>query len=289
MLFWENFNNSKIKNKKKGKAYRKIDIKLLSLNHRIPKRAVLSASMTLEATLVLPLFIFFAVIFIYAMNLMNFQNRMNEAMYDTVRSLSKLEYSVEGSANLATATAGLYTQINVESATKLRIIGGVAGILPYKSSFDEDVIIYGVAYQTHAPFDLLRIMPLRCRQRAVVRKWIGNDDLGKNGEGASGDKEDFLVYITDYGTVYHQNRNCTYLDLSIQTVSKSQVGKYRNDEGAKYYACEYCGKKVGDAVYITNYGNRYHSNINCSGLKRGIMAVPISEIPGWKPCSRCGK
>lgn len=80
MLFWKGIRFPLKQNFKKGKAYRKITKQLLSNNHINAKRAVLSASMALEAVFVVPLFLFFSVIFIYAMNLMNYQNRVNEAM-----------------------------------------------------------------------------------------------------------------------------------------------------------------------------------------------------------------
>ncbi|MGN0160059.1 MAG: hypothetical protein ACI4AQ_01590 [Lachnospiraceae bacterium] len=253
------------------------------------KRAVLSASMTLEAMFVLPLFLFFSVIFIYVMNLMNFQNRVNESMYDTLRTLSKMEYTKEGSSNAAAALAGFYTQLNGKNVDRMRIVGGVAGMLPYQSDFEEDLMTFQLSYQAVPPFDLAGIMRLNCTQRGVVRKWIGNDDLGDLKEG-TGNNKDTLVYITENGTVYHLDRGCSHLQLSIKTVERSRVGNYRNTDGGKYYPCEKCGKKSSvKQVYITDSGDRYHTNINCSGLKRGIMIVPQSSVTGWPICSRCGK
>ena len=41
-------------------------------------------------------------------------------------------------------------------------------------------------------------------------------------------------------------------------------------------------------IYITSQGNRYHTQLNCSGLKRTIYTVPLSQTGGRGRCSKCG-
>nr|MCR5250336.1 hypothetical protein [Lachnospiraceae bacterium] len=122
--------------------------------------------------------------------------------------------------------------------------------------------------------------------RARVHAWTGYR-LG-SGSGGGGTMEDPIVYITDTGTVYHLSRSCTHLDLSIQAVDRERVGERRNAGGGKYKACGICGGGSG-TVYITNEGDRYHSSLTCSGLKRTIHEVPLSKVGGRPPCSRCGR
>lgn len=290
MLFWGNTTTIK----KKGKAYRKTKNKtsnnynthLSPIKHNnLPKRAVLSASMTVEAALVMPLFLFFCIVFIHIINLVSFQTRLNEAMYNTVRSLAKAEYAVAQSANHATALAMTWMELGNDKAKAAGVTGGNAGLLAISSDFSEDNVDFVLKYASKTPFDFLKIRSMNCVQRAYVRKWIGNEDK-KDGDPLHMTESEQLVYITDYGTVYHLDRNCTHLRLSIQAVSKSSIASLRNAEGAKFYACERCGQGT-QTVYITDFGNRYHGDINCSGLKRLIIVVPKKAVEGWPACSRC--
>ena len=54
----------------------------------------------------------------------------------------------------------------------------------------------------------------------------------------------------------------------------------RNTYGAKYYPCESCSRNQNPAgcVYITSTGNRYHNQETCSGLKRTIRLVKLSQV-----------
>ena len=64
----------------------------------------------------------------------------------------------------------------------------------------------------------------------------------------------------------------------------------RSENGNKYYACEICAEKINNnqIVYITNQGERYHVRLNCSGIKRTVLMVRLSEAGGRLPCSKCG-
>lgn len=250
------------------------------------KRAVLSASMTLEASLIIPLFVFFIVIIIHVINLINFQNRMNEAMYNSARTLSKLEYTTNNSANPASAMALLYSELDKETVENAGVAGGILGITALQSKFDEDMICLTVDYYVRMPFDFLKIMGFPCRQTVSVRKWIGNEDKGDEADIDTG-KDSRMVYIAETGTVYHIDRNCTHLRLSIRMVSREELVNLRNDSGGKYYPCELCGG-AAKTVYITDFGDRYHSNVNCSGLKRAVYTIPIEMVEDRPVCSRCG-
>ncbi|SFQ20120.1 hypothetical protein SAMN02910358_01073 [Lachnospiraceae bacterium XBB1006] len=100
---------------------------------------------------------------------------------------------------------------------------------------------------------------------------------------------DAYVYISKTGTVYHRWRSCYHLLVTIHSVTKENVNSCRNQDGAKYYPCENCGRYAGNLVYITPEGNRYHSRKNCKNLLRFIKRVPLSEVQAThRPCKHCG-
>ncbi len=82
-----------------------------------------------------------------------------------------------------------------------------------------------------------------------------------------------------------------YLNLSIQSVEDVQIAEYRNESGEKYHKCELCADKINKfgRVYITNYGNKYHTDLNCSGIKRTIEMIRLSDVEGKGACSKCWK
>lgn len=99
------------------------------------------------------------------------------------------------------------------------------------------------------------------------------------------------VYITENGSVYHLTEGCTYLNLSVRSVSQKEMSEMRNNSGGRYKPCDLCcdNKKLGEICYITDNGNKYHLELGCSGLKRTVYRVEKAEVEDWSVCSRCGE
>ncbi len=123
--------------------------------------------------------------------------------------------------------------------------------------------------------------------RARVRAWTGRD-LSRN-EGTEPEEEQ-LVYVTEHGRVYHTDAACTHIDLSLHAADSGSLEHLRNTSGGRYHACEKCvgSGNVNAVVFITDEGDRFHNTASCSGLKRSVHLVPVTETGDLPLCSRCG-
>lgn len=121
----------------------------------------------------------------------------------------------------------------------------------------------------------------------TVHAWTGADEQDSTG---AGNKQEEMVYVTESGSVYHRTPGCRYLRVSLQQVAGSRISSLRNSYGEKYAACESCSRnqKPSSSVYITSTGNRYHNLETCSGLKRTIKLVKLSQLGNMHACSSCG-
>ncbi len=121
-------------------------------------------------------------------------------------------------------------------------------------------------------------------QRADCRKWTGWSV-------AEGSDEDQWVYVTQTGTVYHREYTCTHLELSIRSVAEAEIAALRNENGEAYRKCMQCryAENAFGRLYITNQGDCYHKDLGCSGIKRTVRMIRLSEVGTRRPCSRCGQ
>ena len=257
-------------------------------------------SLTLEAALTFPFFLMLLTAFLSFFSIMTMELKIQNAMQHAGKQLAAYYYVLDAlkedqeKQSLAQELGeSLAVYAVSETVVKDRILeeageipatvvyGGSGGLSFLGSRFDEasqDVVI-DVSYRMVIPFLPPGLTGIRIAHQCRHRAWTGsNVDL----EG-----QEQYVYVTENGTVYHTSVSCSYLKLSISQVSYNDVGSKRNRSGGKYYPCEYCGQNGGTYVFITEYGDRYHFNRNCSRLKRGIRCIPISEAGGLPLCSRC--
>ena len=165
--------------------------------------------------------------------------------------------------------------------------GGAGSIQYWQSSILEkdDLVDLKAIYTAELDFNVAFLPKLRLVSRYYGRAWTGYQVGGKSG----GDASDVNVYVTPGGTVYHRNRYCTHLQLSIESVSWEELQRIGKEDGGRYRSCNLCGKGViSGKVYITSEGDCYHTSIQCSGLKRTIDVIPLSKVGNRGPCSRCG-
>ena len=121
----------------------------------------------------------------------------------------------------------------------------------------------------------------------TVHAWTGAEEQN---DSEKGDTQEEMVYVTESGSVYHRKLGCRYLKVSLRQVSGSRISSMRNSYGEKYAACESCsrGQSPAGSVYVTSTGNRYHNQETCSGLKRTVKLVKLSQVGSMHACSSCG-
>ncbi len=115
-------------------------------------------------------------------------------------------------------------------------------------------------------------------EQAVCRAWIGFTEV---------QTEETYVYITENGSVYHLYRNCTHLQLSVKSVAMGSISRLKNQYGEKYKKCQLCRQPFGAIVFITEEGNKYHSDRSCGGLKRTVRSILLKDVEGKGCCMRC--
>ena len=246
-------------------------------------------SITLEMVVVLPLFVSFVVFFLFLFRVLLVQESMEEALVGTSRTLAVTcftEHPEEQKTQaelFAEAVIMLHKELKESDCPLHFIEGGVSGISLLSSQFTGDDIMLRASYKIRVPCVLLGSYSFHFVQCAQSRKWIGNVSLEK--EGGVGDE---WVYVTPYGSVYHCDRTCRYLDLSIRAVHRQSLVTLRNADRNRYRKCESCGDVGNGMVYVTDYGTSYHSSLACSGLKRTVYMIKRSQTGGKKACSKCG-
>lgn len=252
----------------------------LSYDKGTPLCAFFRASLTLEAAMILPFAVVFFCGILFFFRLLQVQQGVEQALCYAARETAILSHDKEPDWDgIATGEALFYAKLKELDVPVTYVEKSWAGF-SFADSVGEDAYIdLSVSYQVNNPLELLGIWKYRFSQRARCHKWQG----AYSENGISGE----YVYITDYGTVYHLTMECPYLALSIQRIPYEQVETRRNQSGEKYRCCEVCGDAHSSEVYLTEYGETYHSDISCSGLRRGIYRVPKSEVEGYPPCPRC--
>lgn len=297
------------------------------------------ASITVEASLVLPIFIFAMYAFIFFIQVISIQQEVQQGLLQTARFCEKIGYVYDYVINYEdqeesgqnnqpqnntleenSSKENLSEEMETESSVvdvrdvatylitsgmmqgkfnevvdqgiinKSCVVDGMRGFNFLFSSYDDETYIADVTvqYKVHFPLGLAIIKDFDITQKVKVRVFVGLNNTTSDEEA---EEDEDYVYIAETGTVYHESKECTHLKLSITKINRSSLNIQRNASGGKFYACEICNPEgvKQEYYYITKQGNRYHSNTNCSGLKRTIKTLKRSEVGDRRPCTRCGK
>ncbi len=265
-----------------------------SNNRRVSSGA--AGSMTVEATLVVPLFIFCILNLLFGIQVVETSSRITAALHETGNAICSYGYAIEHGVGEGTPVGIGSTVYAISSVAghlgdtvdrRGGISGGRAGLSYLGSSVMSEggIVKLSVTYGLKFPVKM-GIRTYRLGTSYSGHAWVGYDGAVYSSPDTD---EDPIVYVTRTGTVYHRDVSCRYLNPSTRSVSAGSVSNLRNRDGEIYHACELCGAGAGiGSVYVTDYGNRFHSDLYCSGIRRDIQAIHLSEAGGRGPCSVCG-
>lgn len=239
-----------------------------------------SASLTVEAAMAFPIFIFAFWIMLYGFKITELQAKVQYALNVTAEDMAA--YSDVKSS--AAASAFFLTGLKSCNADVSFVSGTWAGFNLGKSNIQKkDSMIYLEAnYKIKLPQLLGIKFSVPCIQSVCTRAFNGRSLKDK----AAGK----IVYITTGQTVYHTDRQCSYLNLSIQKIMETDFKKQGSSYLKRYTACSSCKNKEGYGyIYITEDGTKYHNTLACKNLKRTIERAMLEEVNGRRLCSRCSK
>ena len=284
----------------------------------------LTASLTVEAALVLPLFLFAMYLLILPLRMMDTAREMQQVCesvcQDTVqllylRSLTKTDGPDAGGAD-RTGEGGTVKDSPAdveETVTDLRLEGALTGnavgmaaaakaraqvkdgyvvhLLSLRSSIlgDGETVRLTLDYDYRLPFSVFGLGSIHQSVTAVRRAWMGRTEGGLTAASGGGGTEDSeTVYIGKNSTRYHSSPSCHYLSNDLTAVSFESVSGERNSSGSKYHPCSRCAKGVtGGTVYISPSGTSFHTTESCSAITAYARPVLKSEVAHLGPCSYC--
>lgn len=256
------------------------------------KRTSPSASeggaITLEASLIVPLFLVVLLMMLSAGEILMIHGQIAHGLKEAACHTAVSEYAVSRNSKkvagvlINSPKAEFLSHVNRRFMDQSCVIGGSLGVVIKKETEgnEEITLIANYAIRKKMPFlfPFFGQFTQKIRQKSMTG-YVPRGDEIKEG----------IVYVTPNEGVYHTDLSCTHLSLSISV--EDDVETYLAGK-TSYKECEKCSKYYQGTVhclYIPKEGDAYHTDIGCSGLKRTVSQVDRSSLKGVQPCQRCGK
>lgn len=237
---------------------------------------------TVEACLVVPIFLFFMVMVIRIFTMLIADAQIHQslaeaagytAQYCYLEDRIKKNETVSGIVNTGVLLSQFRDYLGDSFYVERCVAGGKNGIMITQKQDPENPKVFYARADYRFCMDIPFLGKYQMQRRNEIRQkgFLGFDPSEEMG--------DIYVFITPNQAVYHMRRDCTHLELKVR--------KTKGTGGLS--ACRYCGKNATDSYYIAQNGKVYHCNRGCSGLKRTVSRVKKSEVSGLGPCQRCGR
>lgn len=260
------------------------------------RNSLYKGSFTIEASIILPLFMAFMMFMLYFMRIVMVEEGVQQALNKSVREVAAATTSyTEHKGAVATTSAIAKTHIHLKDdpfIDKFVTLGNWA-IVYTDNDYEDNYVTIIANYNIGFPINFFGRINTHVTQSARSRMWVGDDPNEDVQPSANEEEDSDYVYVCETGVVYHDSRECAYLELSIRMVPGNTLSSERNKDGKKYYPCSKCkpGNVGSGNYYVTDYGTVYHNSLSCSGLKRTVSVVKKEEAiaSGKGGCSKCAK
>ena len=293
---------------------------------RIEETSLLRGSMTVEAAVVLPCFLFFFINLSASLQMIALHGNLEYALHsagnevclygslltDEMKGLGETGHvsgeetsssspsgESDGASDIMTYITGevlsatyvkyrIETELGDEYLASSPLRNGASSLTFLGSTIgkDNDIVDIKLSYAVKTPLETIGIGGFYMAGRFYGHLWNGYEIEGTGTELS----QEQIVYVTEDSEVYHVTTSCTHLRLSVRAVDYLDLDECRNSSGGRYYPCSVCASgEHPDVVCITTDGDRYHYSDQCYTLTRSYTAVPISQVEDThRPCSRCG-
>lgn len=265
----------------------KISLKDAKANSPITKLESVSVSfrgsMSLEASLVIPIFLCFMMTILVGIEMVRLQTNVFEALHHSVTAY----FLNEVSGNFQNSTK---EYLSTKEYPYLILEGNENGIkMTDMSDLSGDGLIYiKVSYCMKNFIGSMNISKnIRTINESITAHgFTGYEPISRQGYEY---EEDEYVYITRTGVKYHEDMGCTYLRAKSVPIAAESIRGARNLDGKKYYACEICNPELTGTLFITDYGDRYHNSAMCMALYKESTIISKKEAlaRGYSPCTKC--
>lgn len=282
------------------------------INHgkRVSLSASFYGSLSVEAAIILPVFIFFLLIVISPLLLFKTQLIIHERLTDCCLMLSEYYYpcsKINDAENnipdyvkditlngVSTAYAKNYILDNsLKKKLHNSLIHNKENGLSFKySSINKasGIIDISIDYSAGISLPMIAKLPYtKFIQRCYIKGFCGKSIVNSN------NSVPVYVYVSSGSTAYHKTPYCSYL-LHYSTVVRSKFSTTVFVDGNPYDCCTFCMlsdeslKDLNDKkfFYITDYGSVFHTSLDCPVLQRNIFAIDYNTGTGGRsPCIRC--
>ena len=242
------------------------------------------ASMTIEAALVLPTFLFAMLSLISIFNVMKLKGCMDVAVAEAGNEISIENYG----EYVGDLLVPVYIRMKIDTFLNKNLskedidkLSDYIFVTDISFTEEENIVAFRVDYKVIPDFGMLGLIPVKLHTTYYGYSWLGYE---------STEESEKMVFISKNASVYHLDKDCTYLNIEIRQVPYSSLEEYRNGSGKKYGVCGFCKSLPNNGtIYITSEGENYHTIETCIGLTRSIYTVPLSTVSDKRSCTRCGE